>query len=151
MALSGINTFFQPLIINVSKKMPSDVGLNLIGMDLEALCWDFGVRTKCIESDVNENPLFPCFNLIESIGMNMESERFSKMMFFTISLEGNSVSKERDRGVNESERRYKESFDTESTIVRVRSAETSFTGVQEENVPMIAIIETQKAIINRLL
>lgn len=82
--------------------------------------------------------------------MKIESERFSKLIFFTISFEGNSVSNESDAGVNESERRCKESFDTESTIVRVRSAETSFTGVQEENVPMIAIIETQHAIINRL-
>lgn len=87
---------------------------------------------------------------MESIGMNKESEPFAKTMLFTISLEGYSVSKASEVGDNINADRCNESLVTESTIVRVRSAETSFTGVQDENVPMMTITETNHAMINRL-
>lgn len=87
---------------------------------------------------------------MESIGIKMESEPFAKTMLFTISLDGYSVSKASDVGVIIIADLCNESFVTESTIVRVRSADTSFTGVQDEHVPMMNITETYHAMMNRL-
>jgi hypothetical protein len=91
-------------------------------------------------SENKENPLFPCFSLMDLIGIVRVSDAFSMSMFLTISLDGNSVSNAKDIGLSIKCLRCKESVVMESMTVPVRSTGTSFTGVHEEMIPIMNIM-----------